>query len=60
MILIYAAAEQMHRILDEAPNFFGKHLNYLKDKYPSYFVRKQDSQVVKGEQKIVFESSLVT
>ena len=49
MILIYAAAEQMPRILEEAPKFFGKHLNYLKDKYPSYFVRKQDKLVKKGE-----------
>ena len=40
MILIYAAAEQMPRILEEAPKFFGKHLNYLKDKYPMYFYRK--------------------
>ena len=40
MILIYAAAEQMPRILEEAPKFFGKHLNYLKDKYPIYFYRK--------------------
>ena len=43
MILIYAAAEQMPRILEEAPKFFGKHLNYLRDKYPSFFYRKQDS-----------------
>lgn len=59
MILIYAAAEQMPRILEEAPNFFGKHLNYLKDKYPSYFYRQQDSAVAKGEQKIEFSNKLV-
>ena len=44
MILIYAAAEQMPRILEEAPSFFGKHLNYLKDKYPTYFTHQKDSQ----------------
>ena len=58
-ILIYAAAESMPRILDEAPTFFGKHLNYLKDKFPSYFYRHQDSLIVKGEQRIVFESSII-
>ena len=50
----------MPRILEEAPKFFGKHLNYLRDKYPNFFYRKQDSMVVKGEQRVVFESSLVT
>ena len=50
MILIYAAAEQMPRILDEAPKFFGKHLNYLKDKYPSYFNREKESSATKGHQ----------
>ena len=44
MILIYAAAEQIPRILEEAPSFFGKHLNYLKDKYPTYFVHVKDKQ----------------
>ena len=44
MILIYAAAEQIPRILEEAPSFFGKHLNYLKDKYPTYFVHMKDKQ----------------
>ena len=44
MILIYAAAEQIPRILEEAPSFFGKHLNYLKDKFPNYFVHAKDSQ----------------
>jgi hypothetical protein len=24
-------------MLKEAPSFFGKHLNYFKDKYPGYF-----------------------
>ena len=43
MILIYAAAEQIPRILEEAPSFFGKHLNYLKDKYPTYFVHTKES-----------------
>ena len=33
MIMIFAAAENMPRILEEAPSFFGKHLNYLKDKF---------------------------
>ena len=59
MILIYAAAEQMPRILEEAPKFFGKHLNYLKDKYPSYFYRKQDS-LAKSMQRVDVEKSLVT
>ena len=27
----------MPRILEEAPSYFGKHLNYLKDKYPEFF-----------------------
>ncbi len=50
----------MPRILEEAPKFFGKHLNYLKDKYPNYFVRKQDSSIAKGEQRVEFKSNLVT
>lgn len=31
MILIYSAAENVPEILKEAPEFFSKHLNYLKD-----------------------------
>jgi capsid portal protein len=37
MILIYSAAEVQPRILEEAPSFFGKHLTYFKDKFPTYF-----------------------
>lgn len=37
MILIYSAAEVQKRILDDAPSFFGKHLTYFKDKYPTFF-----------------------
>jgi len=41
MILIYAAAEMQPRILEEAPSFFGKHLNYLKDRYPLFFSHRE-------------------
>jgi hypothetical protein len=40
MILIYAASESQKKILEdaqEAASFFGKHLAYFKDKYPTYF-----------------------
>lgn len=43
MIMIYAAAEHMPRILEEAPTFFGKHLNYLKDKYTQFFTHSDHS-----------------
>ena len=43
MIMIYAAAEHMPRILEEAPSFFGKHLNYLKDKYTQFFTHSDHS-----------------
>jgi hypothetical protein len=29
-------------MLQEAPSFFGKHLNYFKDKYPDYFQEKSE------------------
>ncbi len=45
MIMIYAAAEHMPRILEEAPSFFGKHLNYLKDKYTEFFTHSEQSNV---------------
>lgn len=44
MIMIYAAAEHMPRILEEAPSFFGKHLNYLKDKYTEFFTHSDQSE----------------
>jgi hypothetical protein len=44
MIMIFSAARQLQKeaphsrnMLQEAPTFFGKHLNYFKDKYPDYF-----------------------
>jgi len=37
MILIYAASESEKNILSDAPSFFGKHLGYFKDKFPTYF-----------------------
>ena len=40
MIMIYAASHHMPRILEEAPSFFGKHLNYLKDKYTEFFTHE--------------------
>lgn len=43
--MIYAAAEYMPRILEEAPSFFGKHLNYLKDKYTDFFTHTGHAKV---------------
>jgi hypothetical protein len=43
MILIYAAAETQSRILEDAPNFFGKHLTFFKDKYPAYFTHQAET-----------------
>lgn len=31
MVLIYSAAQEQPEILNGAPSFFAKHLNYLKD-----------------------------
>jgi hypothetical protein len=53
MILIYAAAEHMPRILEEAPPFFGKHLNYLKDKYPAYFSHAESALTKTSSQLLV-------
>lgn len=41
MILIYSAAENQPEILEEAPDFFSKHLIYLKDEYVHYFQHKK-------------------
>jgi rhamnogalacturonyl hydrolase YesR len=45
MIMIYAAAEYMPKILEEAPSFFGKHLNYLKDKYTEFFTHSNNHKM---------------
>ena len=45
MIMIYAAAEHMPKILEEAPSFFGKHLNYLKDKYTEFFTHSNNQKM---------------
>lgn len=34
-------APQGRNMLQEAPSFFGKHLNYFKDKYPDYFCEEE-------------------
>ena len=58
MILIYAAAESMPRIIEEAPPFFGKHLNYLKDKYPSYFTHSDTALTLTSSQSLVQSAEL--
>ena len=50
MILIYSASQaQSHQrpLLEDAPTFFSKHLNYLSDKYPCYF-SKPETQMVEA------------
>ena len=53
MIMIYAAAEYMPRILEEAPSFFGKHLNYLKDKYTEFFTHSNNSKLQIADVELV-------
>jgi len=55
MILIYAAAETQKRILEDAPNFFGKHLTYFKDKYPDYFVNQIPSCISDTTEQTILE-----
>ena len=35
--MIFSASQFNPRINEQAPNFFEKHLNYLKDKHPEHF-----------------------
>lgn len=57
MILIYAAAKNLPSILEEAPSFFAKHLNYLGDKYPEFFAAPMPALAVKKEEQTLLEKA---
>lgn len=44
MILIYAASNEQPDILNNAPAFVHKSLDYLKDEYSQYFIQKIPEQ----------------
>ena len=48
MIMIFSASQCNPRINEQAPNFFEKHFNYLKDKHPEHFnhqTQRNDTQI---------------
>lgn len=57
MILIYAAAETQKKILEDAPNFFGKHLTYFRDKFPDYFANQNPVSILESEQSILDQAN---